>query len=81
MTKVQRGTYSSCHDDDNEITEESIKSKYVECTICIGNFEEKQKVMRLQGCDHVFHESCLEGWLKLKARCPNCNKELNDREE
>ena len=50
----------------------------MECTICIGNFEEGQRVVRVGGCEHVFHEGCIEGWIRMKARCPNCNKELGD---
>ena len=44
-----------------------------ECTICITEFEKKDKVVRLD-CGHKFHLDCV---IKLKsASCPNCRHQI-----
>ena len=32
-------------------------------------------------CEHIFHYSCIDNWLKNKNSCPCCRHILNDNEE
>eukprot|EP00835_Amoeboradix_gromovi_P006845 NODE_912_length_3140_cov_0.367971.p1 type:complete len:383 gc:universal NODE_912_length_3140_cov_0.367971:1364-216(-) len=52
------------------------------CGICLEELQEAgegykllNRVMRAP-CDHVFHERCLQEWLKVKLQCPICRIEM-----
>lgn len=47
-----------------------------DCTICIENFVEDEIVSDLP-CGHVFHRSCIEGWLLNNLCCPICRKTVS----
>lgn len=46
-----------------------------ECAICIDDLVIGEPALRLP-CDHLFHESCVEVWLKKSNECPVCRWEL-----
>lgn len=43
-----------------------------ECSICWENFSEGQKLLLVEGCNHTFHQACLQQWCERDARCPMC---------
>ncbi|CAG9321198.1 unnamed protein product [Blepharisma stoltei] len=45
------------------------------CSICLEEFEIHSSV-RMLGCEHFFHASCIDGWAKTKSICPLCKKSL-----
>lgn len=45
------------------------------CVICICEFEEQEEVKKLT-CNHIFHKSCIEEWLKNHSTCPVCKHSL-----
>jgi len=47
------------------------------CTICLDDFELKERVKILE-CKHIFHTHCIEDWMKVKRKCPNCNNDIED---
>lgn len=48
----------------------------VECCICIGSFEEQDKVKVLPVCGHCFHSECVDKWLSTQSSCPICRADL-----
>ena len=46
-----------------------------ECTICITEIEEGDRVGILP-CSHLFHADCLQQWITRKNACPLCQTEL-----
>ena len=44
-----------------------------ECSFCLTDFEKEDEI-RLTTCFHLFHELCLESWMKKHANCPFCRK-------
>ena len=45
--------------------------KYKECTICLGEFKEKDQVRVMPECGHIFHARCIDEWLSgHKGICP-----------
>ncbi|KAJ0979089.1 hypothetical protein J5N97_014563 [Dioscorea zingiberensis] len=51
-------------------------NEQVECVFCLCNIEEGEEIRDLK-CHHLFHKSCLDGWLQHPhARCPLCRASL-----
>ncbi|KAK1365044.1 RING-type E3 ubiquitin transferase [Heracleum sosnowskyi] len=48
----------------------------VECCICLGVFEEQDRVKVLPQCGHCFHSHCVDKWLSTRASCPLCRAAL-----
>ena len=47
------------------------------CPICLLCLNQKQKVVRLPICNHVFHEKCIVDWVEKKPNCPCCRSDVN----
>lgn len=43
-----------------------------ECTICLAEFAEGERVRVLVKCKHCFHVPCIQKWLKNHSSCPTC---------
>ncbi|KAI3757839.1 hypothetical protein L6452_05382 [Arctium lappa] len=43
-----------------------------ECSICLGVFEEGEKVKVLPSCCHCYHCECVDKWLITHSSCPIC---------
>jgi len=43
------------------------------CTICLEDFKEGTEIRSLL-CNHIFHQTCIDEWLKLRNNCPNCKR-------
>ncbi|GMY25696.1 RING-H2 finger protein ATL74-like [Fagus crenata] len=50
--------------------------KGTECPICLGEFEDGEKVRILPKCNHGFHVECIDTWLLSHSSCPNCRHSL-----
>ena len=49
------------------------------CPICHDSMIDKdndEKVVRLAGCAHIYHQTCLEGWLQHNTHCPYCRSPI-----
>ena len=44
------------------------------CIICFKNFELNDMVTCLP-CIHIFHQLCIENWIKIAEKCPICKYE------
>ncbi|WVZ08347.1 hypothetical protein V8G54_021693 [Vigna mungo] len=44
----------------------------IECSICLGQWEDEDVVRLLPSCNHVFHKSCIDAWFMHHANCPVC---------
>jgi len=45
------------------------------CSVCFENFMEEEEVKALE-CKHVFHQNCIDPWLKKTLKCPLCRQLL-----
>ena len=52
-----------------------------ECGICLEALK-KSKVIKMSGCNHIFHKDCIQGYVNQlnenhinNLRCPYCNRE------
>lgn len=48
----------------------------MECCICLGVFEDGDKVKVLSQCQHRFHSDCVDRWLLTQSSCPLCRVSL-----
>lgn len=46
--------------------------KFETCIICFTELEEKESVIELPKCKHIYHYECLEPWVKKNNKCPIC---------
>lgn len=51
-------------------------SEASECSICLGTFEEEEKVKVLPECHHAYHSECVDKWLTEQSSCPLCRASL-----
>ncbi|KAK5826446.1 hypothetical protein E1A91_A06G177100v1 [Gossypium mustelinum] len=47
-----------------------------ECCICLGLFEDGEKVKVLPSCHHSYHSECVDRWLSAESSCPLCRNSL-----
>ncbi|KAL4562732.1 hypothetical protein LXL04_026762 [Taraxacum kok-saghyz] len=43
-----------------------------QCTICLGEYQEKEVLRIMPKCGHSFHLSCIDMWLRKQSTCPVC---------
>ncbi|CAI5485288.1 unnamed protein product [Closterium sp. Naga37s-1] len=43
-----------------------------ECIVCLGEYNEGDMVRVLDACHHMFHQDCIDAWLKAHNSCPIC---------
>ncbi|CAD8143371.1 unnamed protein product [Paramecium octaurelia] len=47
-----------------------------DCQICLVEFQ-KQDLVKLTYCLHLFHSTCIDEWRKRNHTCPFCREDLN----
>ncbi|GMI87295.1 Arabidopsis Toxicos en Levadura 66 [Hibiscus trionum] len=52
------------------------KATQSECCICLGVFEDGEKVKILPSCKHSYHPECVDRWLSTESSCPLCRASL-----
>ncbi|KAL0877901.1 hypothetical protein Bca101_027607 [Brassica carinata] len=43
-----------------------------DCPVCLNEFEEEESLRLLPKCNHAFHISCIDTWLRSHTNCPLC---------
>ncbi|KAF9617205.1 hypothetical protein IFM89_035087 [Coptis chinensis] len=49
-----------------------------QCSICLGEYQEKEILRIIPKCGHIFHVSCVDLWLHKQSTCPVCRLPLQD---
>lgn len=47
-----------------------------ECSVCLNEFQEDETVRLLPKCNHAFHISCIDTWLRAHTNCPMCRAHI-----
>ncbi|KAJ4957207.1 hypothetical protein NE237_013990 [Protea cynaroides] len=50
---------------------------FVECAVCLNEFQEEEKLRVLPNCSHAFHIDCIDVWLQTNANCPLCRSSIS----
>ncbi|KAK4798545.1 hypothetical protein SAY86_030871 [Trapa natans] len=58
-----------------------IAATATDCPICLGEFEDGDKVRVLPRCHHGFHIGCIDTWLVSRSSCPICRQAIIDPNE
>lgn len=58
--------------------EEKKEKEEKECIICLDEVEIEWRELE---CHHRYHKKCIEDWITVKANCPLCMKQINDKKE
>lgn len=53
------------------------------CSICLGEYESDDHVLRSKTCPHEFHKECVMDWLQrqINTECPCCRSPMVDEED
>ena len=51
----------------------------IECIICLDKLSEKP--IKTTSCMHIFHEECIDNWIKNNTSCPICRNTLYRNQE
>ncbi|KAJ7974820.1 RING-H2 finger protein [Quillaja saponaria] len=46
------------------------------CSICLTEYKDTDLLRLLPDCDHLFHQNCIDQWLRLHPLCPVCRNSL-----
>ncbi|KAH9610850.1 hypothetical protein KSS87_003467 [Heliosperma pusillum] len=49
-----------------------------QCSICLGDYQEKEILRLMPKCGHSFHLSCIDLWLMKQSTCPVCRLPVRD---
>ncbi|KAL6633788.1 hypothetical protein ACP70R_026459 [Stipagrostis hirtigluma subsp. patula] len=49
-----------------------------QCSICLGEYNEKEILRIMPTCRHNFHLECIDVWLQKQTTCPICRVSLKD---
>ncbi|KAA0060638.1 putative RING-H2 finger protein ATL19 [Cucumis melo var. makuwa] len=57
-----------------------VVAKCIDCAICLEDFENGELCQNFPVCNHIFHYSCIQHWLKKNMTCPICRCSIvNDK--
>uniref|UniRef100_A0A1J3EFV4 RING-type E3 ubiquitin transferase n=1 Tax=Noccaea caerulescens TaxID=107243 RepID=A0A1J3EFV4_NOCCA len=57
--------------------EEDENKSSQECSVCLSEFQEEEKLRIIPNCCHVFHIDCIDTWLQSNANCPLCRTSVS----
>lgn len=43
-----------------------------ECPVCLTAFVDGEVIREVKVCKHLFHDSCIDVWLRNHSNCPVC---------
>ncbi|KAF2291597.1 hypothetical protein GH714_026013 [Hevea brasiliensis] len=47
-----------------------------ECSVCLSEFQQDETLRLLPKCNHAFHISCIDTWLRSHTNCPLCRAHI-----
>ncbi|XP_042455067.1 E3 ubiquitin-protein ligase ATL42-like [Zingiber officinale] len=50
----------------------------IQCSICLGEYEEREILRVMPSCHHNFHRACIDIWLQKQITCPICRFPLKE---
>ncbi|XP_031386094.1 RING-H2 finger protein ATL5-like isoform X2 [Punica granatum] len=57
---------------------DTFSAEDAQCSICLGEYQEKEVLRIMPKCGHNFHLVCVDVWLRRQSTCPVCRLPLID---
>ncbi|KAG9129695.1 hypothetical protein Leryth_024766 [Lithospermum erythrorhizon] len=55
---------------------DGLGNTFFECSVCLNEFQENEKLRSIPNCAHIFHIDCIDVWLQNNANCPLCRNSI-----
>ncbi|XP_010442021.1 PREDICTED: RING-H2 finger protein ATL16-like [Camelina sativa] len=53
------------------------EKSFQECSVCLNEFQDEEKLRIIPNCCHLFHIDCIDVWLQNNANCPLCRARVS----
>lgn len=53
------------------------EKSFQECSVCLNEFQDDEKLRIIPNCCHFFHIDCIDVWLQNNANCPLCRARVS----
>ncbi|KAL1209955.1 RING-H2 finger protein ATL33 [Cardamine amara subsp. amara] len=72
-------TSATTPDSGEKLQKDQTHSKEIgnDCSVCLSVLADGQEIQQLNACEHAFHVSCIEMWLKDHPNCPICRADVS----
>lgn len=50
------------------------------CVVCLDEYRAGDQLRRLPGCEHAFHQACIDAWFGSHDTCPVCRVSLQPKQ-
>ncbi|KAJ0983893.1 hypothetical protein J5N97_002249 [Dioscorea zingiberensis] len=60
----------------HQTDDQSASADEFQCSICLANLVNGEKVKVMPSCSHAFHPECVDRWLQAHSSCPLCRASL-----
>lgn len=68
--------YNNIKNTENKFCEKNKLNTQCECTICCDILHENQNLAQCPDCKNIFHNKCVEEWLKINKNCVLCRSTI-----
>ena len=63
---------TTLHIFNDDLSDEIDETEDPKCSICQEEFNDGQRLRRIEECEHYFHKSCIDTWFTTHNNCPMC---------
>jgi hypothetical protein len=68
--------YNNIKNTENKFCKKNILNTKCDCTICFDILYENQTIAQCPDCKNIFHNKCVEEWLKINKNCVLCRSNI-----
>lgn len=63
---------TTLHIFNDDLSDEIDETEDPKCSICQAEFNDGQRLRRIEECEHYFHKRCIDTWFTTHHSCPMC---------
>ncbi|KAG2279571.1 hypothetical protein Bca52824_050791 [Brassica carinata] len=73
-----RSLQKSIYQETDGTSPNSLNKDDIKCSICLEEYVDGDEVGSMP-CEHMFHVSCVQQWLRMKNWCPICKTSAEEK--